>query len=333
MRLRILLFLLLLFGTKCHASYSCTLLRTGEVLLPPVIDLQRESTSPWYETGNPALAKCVSDGLGFQMFSVMVMASVGSYMYDGANYNLYSTGIKEISFIVEFFRYSDSAWVPVTASSAELLTLSGKLNTVNLGGRSRIKFVSSSGSVPAGSYSIPSIGFMRSELRSGVASAIVFNGGITRTTASSLAVKAKSCTLKSPGVVKLPRADFSQFKAVGTTAGESPFQFAVDCSDAFVDYSVSFYMTDVNDPANTSTALAQTSNSGSASGIAIEVLDGLTPVTFGPQLTAENKRRIGTITMAGGSLVKPLTSRYKRTNAVVTPGPLSAGVTITLVYE
>lgn len=92
-------------------------------------------------------------------------------------------------------------------------------------------------------------------------------------------------------------------------------------------------MTDVNDPANLGTTLAPMQGSDGAKGIAIEIMDGLNPVTLDPMLTSGNQREFGSIAKAGGSFIKRMSARYKRTNTVVTPGPLSADVTISLIYD
>lgn len=331
---RLLILFLALMSYECKAAYVCeTKISTSSVDMPAAIQWQRETPSGWYTTNTPRLVVC--DGWGLiEWVYVFGGEKVGVLSYDGKSYNTYSTALSGINYIIEIMDYSKSAWVPVTSS--EITGWRDQRGSATpaawaLQAGLRIKFVSAVGVPIAGSLKLP--GFDIATVQpiidskpSGAQSKITAPG-------ANFAIKSKSCFLKSPGTVKLSRLDSSQFKDIGVTAGEIAFQFTVDCSDAYVKYAVSYFMTDVNNPANTGTTLTSATDSTNASGIAIEVRDGSIPVTFGPDLTTENKREIGTVAMAGGSLIKPLTARYKRTDAVVTPGPLSAGVTITLVYD
>ncbi|WP_134434916.1 hypothetical protein [Pseudomonas azotoformans] len=84
---------------------------------------------------------------------------------------------------------------------------------------------------------------------------------------------------------------------------------------------------------NTSSNGVSAASQGNASGLAIQVLNGLNPVQFRPQLTGSNLNKIGRVGTGGGNLTKQLTVRYKRTAAKMTPGMIKAGVFVNLVYE
>jgi type 1 fimbria pilin len=152
--------------------------------------------------------------------------------------------------------------------------------------------------------------------------------------ANKISVNNASCKLTVPASVSLRRTTMALIPSVGSTQDGATFKMSVSCPAAYASYKVLYAMTDVNTPANTSDRLSLAPIAGSAKGIALQLLDGDTPIKFAPEssLTAPTTS-FGTMGTAGGSLVKQLTARYIRTAPAATPGLLKANASIVLSYD
>ena len=326
-------FLILFISFKCQALLCNNLAPGNQTLaLPPVIQWQKEVSLPWYTLVSVPYANCISASSTNPASLVYVINAnkVGVYNYNGAAHDLYSTSIDKVFFVAQLWSYDKQVWVPATSSDFVSMPVS-YLGLQAMKISIRIAFVDGGGSLTPGNFPIAPLDLASVWVRELGSSDRYLGKAVS--SATSLQVKSKSCRLKVPDLVKLPIVDFSQFQSIGSIAGETPFQLSVDCSDSFANYAVSFFMTDVNKPDNKTSVLISEIGANFSTGVGVEIMDASTPIAFGSEQNSVNKRLIGTVLKEGGSLVKSLSAHYKRTSALVTPGPLSAGVTITLVYD
>lgn len=137
-------------------------------------------------------------------------------------------------------------------------------------------------------------------------------------------------------VVDLGNVDAGSVAADGYSASVS-FNMDVVCSggvpvDKTQQMSVTF--TDATDPTNTTDKLTLTSAS-TATGVNVQLLQGGTPVTFGPEPTngadTTYSRALGTI--KNGTYSFPLAARYVKTGSTVTAGSANAIATFTYTYH
>ncbi|SOE99173.1 Pilin (type 1 fimbria component protein) [Burkholderia sp. OK233] len=144
-------------------------------------------------------------------------------------------------------------------------------------------------------------------------------------------VVASSCSATSSSVaVTLPQAYSGRLSTTGATTGATPFNLALDCSPGT---KVNVTLTDASNASNTSTTLSLAPGS-TATGIGLQVLNGSTPIAYGPDSAAagnQNQWLAGTAT--GGPMTIPLTAQYVRTPGTVAPGTVKGLATFTMSYQ
>jgi type 1 fimbria pilin len=153
----------------------------------------------------------------------------------------------------------------------------------------------------------------------------------TQTLTGSTSVTGNTCSVITPALFfSLPRAPSRDLANVGDTTGDTLVPLGLKCPAGIKVYIT---ITDAVDPANRSTMLSLAPGS-SASGVAVEILNGSEPIAFGPDSSAA-----GTVsqwsagTSAGGVMQIPLAARYVRTPAPLAPGTVDAKATFTMSYQ
>lgn len=327
---RVSLTLLAIFSLKCQADYTCRIIKPDSTLqLPGTVQWQSETPTEWYTLSAPAQASCSGSGPLKLVYTASSTLS-GEHVFNGVSYSMFSTSVPGIKYIMEYINWNKSkTWQPVVRSNFTGWQ-TGTGTGWTLGTDLRIKFVRDTGARPKGSLQVPPFSIATATISSDVSSWPAINLNASGTT---IEAKSKSCSLKSPGTIRLPKSYLSDLREIGASSGNSPFSFSVDCSDSFSKYSVSYYMTDAFSFSNKSSTLTLSTDSGSAKGVGIQVLNGDTPIIFGPEPTVANTQLIGTLPSAGGGLTKFLSASYIRTNSETTPGSVSAGLTLTLIYD
>ncbi|MCE4052270.1 fimbrial protein [Pseudomonas sp. Au-Pse12] len=251
-----------------------------------------------------------------------------SIIYNGTSYDVFSTGTAGVGMIVEVAVSGD--YIPLVKNKNLLLRDTTITTVYNFGMRVRVQLVALT-KLPPGQLSfvgVPSV------VTQWVGPVTARQAPISASIASaSIQVKNASCKLDMPTSVKLPRVDVSLMRSVSDTAGDTPFTLSVNCDGGYVDYKVSYTMTDVNSTANVTSNLVLENLSGSAKGISLQVLDSGTPVLFGPPGSLTSRREFGTVVTAGSLVGKTMVVRYIRTSAGITPGVARAGSTMTLSYQ
>lgn len=159
-----------------------------------------------------------------------------------------------------------------------------------------------------------------------------FHWGNVFSGAASGSFVALACSVTTPSVlVPVDRTFTNKLIAVGATDAETSFSLGLNC-DAGV--KVSTTIRDAVAPSNTSTTLSLSTDS-SAAGIGYQILNGGTPINFGPDsAVAGNPNQFVVVPTAttGGAVNIPLTVRYVRTGTI-RAGSVNAKATFTMSYQ
>jgi type 1 fimbria pilin len=147
-----------------------------------------------------------------------------------------------------------------------------------------------------------------------------------------------TCSVAAPRInVPLGAAAVAQFKAVGTTSSEQPFNISLNCKGGTKGSATKAYvtLTDVTNPANRTEILSLTKAS-TATGVGIQVTKDGAPLKFGEDSAAAgnaNQWFAGTIPQGQDKLDIPLKARYVQTAATVGPGSANAAATFMMSYQ
>ncbi len=146
-------------------------------------------------------------------------------------------------------------------------------------------------------------------------------------TNSTLTFIAPACTVAvDPTVVTLPTVYSSAFAGVGTPLGPTSFSVQLNCPSTAAGASLSITLAANNPVAGATGVIANTTGSGYAQNVGVQVLDGNGhPVSFGTAIPA------GTVT--AGNFNIQLNARYYQTGASVTAGQVKATATYTITYQ
>lgn len=161
------------------------------------------------------------------------------------------------------------------------------------------------------------------------------NDGSGQMTVSNLAVTAtvttRTCSVTTTSVdVPLPQAYAGKLSTTGSTAGATPFNLGINCSQGT---NVMVTLTDASDVSNRSNTLGLAPGS-SAAGVGLQILKGSTPISYGPDSAAAgNTNQWSAGTAAGGPMTIPLTAQYVRTPGTLTPGTVKGTATFTMSYQ
>jgi type 1 fimbria pilin len=142
---------------------------------------------------------------------------------------------------------------------------------------------------------------------------------------TSVAVNTPSCSLTMPSAnfaVALPTVSANALKAVGATAGATPFNITYNCGTSL---TVSMYMTTPNAGSSAGLMLPDgVTCTGAATNVALQLLMKSQAVTF------NTSQKIGT---ASGNLTIPFVVQYYATATPVSSGSVCTTATYTLTYQ
>ncbi|WP_120345269.1 fimbrial protein [Paraburkholderia fungorum] len=141
-------------------------------------------------------------------------------------------------------------------------------------------------------------------------------------------ITGRTCSVTTASVdVPLPTA-FPSNLNTGST-GATPFSLGVTCAQGV---TVKVTLTDASDVSNRSTTLSLAPGS-TAQGIGLQILNGSTPVAYGPDSAVIGNMNQWTVgTSAGGQMTIPLRAQYVRIGTL-TPGTVKGAATFTMSYQ
>lgn len=166
---------------------------------------------------------------------------------------------------------------------------------------------------------------------------VTFSGGCittvtqTQSIGGTTAITGTTCSVMTPALnFVLPKAFSKNLATAGSTTGDTVVPLSLNCPAGV---NVAMTITDAVTPANRSTSLSLTADS-SASGVGVQILNGSTPVAFGPDsAVAGNANQFSLGTSTAGVMQVPLTARYVRTAGTLVPGSIKANATFTMSYQ
>lgn len=146
-----------------------------------------------------------------------------------------------------------------------------------------------------------------------------------------------TCTVTTPGIsVPMGSVSASSFNGIGTLAGTAQnFNIELSCSGGDVGTTTKMYitLTDQTNPANTTDVLSLTPSS-TASGVGVQIFNGTTVVSYGPDSPAAGNINQWFVTETGNATVNiPLSARYVQTSSLISSGSAEAVATFTMSYQ
>ena len=152
-----------------------------------------------------------------------------------------------------------------------------------------------------------------------------------------IAPQVPTCSVTSRSIsVPLGNVPVSRFTTVGSTSPSTePFNITLQCSGGAAGAVTNVYttLTDQTNPANISDTLTLTPTS-TAAGVGIQVLNGTTVISYGPDSNVAGNINQWHAGMAGnGTFNIPLTARYIKTSQTIVPGSANGRATFTMSYQ
>lgn len=135
-----------------------------------------------------------------------------------------------------------------------------------------------------------------------------------------------ACSLNSPSI-NVPLGDVfaSKFTGIASTAGDKGFDVGLTC-DKDAKINVALAGTQNSDTPDTSVlALTSAGQSGTASGVGVQLLYGGTPLKINNNILLK--------TSAGGQETLPFTARYYQTQTAVGAGLANSSATLNITYQ
>ncbi|WP_185219054.1 fimbrial protein [Paraburkholderia dinghuensis] len=245
-----------------------------------------------------------------------------------STYNTYPTGISGIGVRIRFYNwtcangtanttnwfpvYCTANWSPSTVSAFALTVEFVKTGPVTAGG---------------------TVTGLFSQWTTNAANALWANTYWSNTITFNVAVP--TCTVTTPNIsVPMGSVPANSFASVGSVSDSQPFNISLNCAGGVGSSYTNVYttLTDVTDPSNLTNTLTLNASS-TARGLGIQVLNGTTPINFGPDSSvAGNPSQWFVGSMQNGSHNIPLSARYIRTGTV-TPGTANGSATFTMSYQ
>lgn len=143
-----------------------------------------------------------------------------------------------------------------------------------------------------------------------------------------------TCSVSTPDVqVSLDSDTVASFTAVGMTRDEKDFNVSLACSggDASTSTTMHMFLSDQTTPSN-QTNILTLDPSSTATGVGVQILNGSTPIVFGPTSTAPTTDITRNIVVNTPTVDIPLKARYVRTGNM-TAGSVTAIATFTTTYN
>nr|WP_314732656.1 fimbrial protein [Serratia quinivorans] len=143
---------------------------------------------------------------------------------------------------------------------------------------------------------------------------------------ASVSVASSACSLTSTSInVPLGDVAATKFTGIATTAGDKSFDLGLTC-DKDAKINVSLAGTQNTDTTETSVlALTSAGQSGTASGVGVQLLYGGTPLKINNNILLKSS--------AGGQETLPFTARYYQTLADISAGLANSSATLNITYQ
>ncbi|VWC77349.1 fimbria adhesin protein [Burkholderia lata] len=243
-------------------------------------------------------------------------------------YHTYPTTVKGIGVRLRYVGGSAQDWWPFAFSDGG--------NTINVAAKPiRIEFVKTGPVTAQGTLRGEIGGIWLRDMQFQMVSFQIAGGIQIRPKVPTCAVATKRINVQlSPSGDGFTTRDFN---GVGSTTPERDFSIVLNCSGGDEGTSTNAYvtLTDNSNNGNRSDRLSLTPDSD-ASGVAVQVLRGGTPLSFGPDSSSANNPnqwKAGTIPQGMGVFAIPLTARYIQTNTKMKGGMANAVATFTMSYQ
>lgn len=321
----------LLIALPGSALAGCVI--SGDKIYPKITEVPYDSggviSSIWH-TGTMML-KCVGMFNGTytnQMSTVGAFAGT-SVMFEGVSYKLYKTNVVDVFYFGTFAvdngakqQFGSATYV----SSKEVTGPGSGKSAFDMKALVKIRFYSSSKSLPSGVRNIDILDLVRGDINHSTPGA--YSGKwIMQSEGFSFVAKGTSCVLTTPAIVKLKQVSILSIPTMGSTVEGGAFTLSLSCNAGAPSFKVSYAMTDIYNPANTSTVLSLADEPLKAKGIALQLSDEGRAVIFSSPV----KSSMGSLTH--GALSKAMSVQYIRTEKVATPGKTTAAVSVTFTYD
>lgn len=143
-----------------------------------------------------------------------------------------------------------------------------------------------------------------------------------------------TCSVSTPDVqVSLDSDAVASFTSVGMTRDEKDFKVSLACSggDPSTSTNVHMFLSDQTTPSN-QTNILTLDPSSTATGVGVQILNGSTPIVFGPTSTAPTTDITRNIVVNTPTVDIPLKARYVRTGNMAA-GTVTAIATFTTTYN
>ena len=261
-----------------------------------------------------------------------VMSTVGAFagtsvMFEGVNYKLYKTNVNDVFYFGTFAVDSGAEQQFGSVPYVSLKEVTGPATSAfDMKALVRVRFYSPGKSLSSGVRNIELLDLVRGDINS-LKPGVYSGRWIMQSEGFSFVAKGTSCVLTTPATVKLKQVSIVSIPAIGSMVEGGAFTLSLACNASAPSFKVSYAMTDVYNPANTSTVLTLADEPLKANGIALQLLDEGRAVIFSPTV----KSSMGSLTH--GALSKAMNVQYIRTEKVATPGKITAAVSVTFTYD
>ncbi len=258
------------------------------------------------------------------------IASGFSVNLEGANYDVFETGVPGIGYILGIKDFNGGSYLPLKTVEVQTYPAEGTNGyAMDLGWSAKITFVKTSEQLSAGVYQLPQFIAARLWAKNGDGEGnanIVINP-------TTLTVAASGCTVNTPNVnVRLGDINLNKLPSVGSTAGAAGFNINLKCDPNVI---VKAVISDQSHPGNYSDAVGLTSDS-TAYGIGIAFYyNGTGPLGLGRDSASANEYNQFYVATTADStqLSLPFEVRYIRKLEKVSPGSANALAGITFSYQ
>ncbi|WP_082629685.1 fimbrial protein [Pseudomonas paralactis] len=320
----------LLIALPGSALAGCVI--SGNKIYPKITDVPYDSggviSSVWH-TGTMML-KCVEmyNGTYTNQMSAVGAVAGTSVVFEGVSYKLYKTNLIDVFYFGTFAvdNGAEQQFGSAPYVSSKVTGPGSGTSAFDLKALVKIRFYSSSKSLSSGVRNIDLLDLVRGDINYSTPG--VYSGKwIMQSEGFSFVAKGTSCVLTTPAIVKLKQVSIVSIPAIGSTVEGGAFTLSLACNASAPSFKVSYAMTDVYNPANTSTVLTLADEPLKANGIALQLSDEGRAVIFSPPV----KSSMGSLTH--GALSKAMSVQYIRTEKVATPGKITAAVSVTFTYD
>jgi len=228
--------------------------------------------------------------------------------------DVFETGVPGIGVRFKYLNGQNGGYV--TAPHTDVFTPSGSF-TGNINNTREVLLVVT-GQVSTGTFTTPP------------AMTLTWSGSCFETKSSTVTlsnlteITSHTCTPSAPASVSLPSVPAAKLTPVGSTIGDTAFSLGLTCQSRATPY-ITF--TDVLSPSNRG-AILTLDPSSTATGVAVQLVNGQTPISFGPDSAVARNPNQRQLDSTGAAF----TARYISTGTP-TGGTVKAAASFTMSYQ